>query len=136
MRETYNTKPKQKVLSAIQKQTSDFSAKDIYESLGHEIGLTTVYRCIESLEKESVILRVSNDDNTARYQYVEPCDEEDHFYLKCDMCGKLKHIDCEKIQGLTSHISKEHNFFPINTHLIINGHCASCSKKGSHEEKL
>ena len=79
MRETYNTKPKQKVLSAIQKQASDFSAKDIYESLGREIGLTTVYRCIESLEKESVILRVSNDDNTARYQYVEPCDEEDHF---------------------------------------------------------
>ena len=126
MSETYNTKPRQKVLAAIKKQAADFAAKDIYEELDHEIGLTTIYRFIETLENEGTILRVSNENKSARYQYVTPCDEADHFYLKCEKCGKLTHIDCEEVKGLMAHISGEHHFFPTDTHIIINGFCGDC----------
>jgi Fur family ferric uptake transcriptional regulator len=128
MSEKYNTKQRQKILDLIQSQGVDFTAKDLYESAGHEIGLTTIYRCIESLEAEGIILRLSQENNTARYQYVEPCKHSDHFYLKCDRCGKLTHIDCEKTAGLTEHIAKEHHFLPTDTHIIISGHCASCAE--------
>lgn len=124
----YNTKPRQKVLALVKKQASDFSAKSIYEDSDGEIGLTTIYRCIESLEQEGVILKVSQENNTARYQYVEPCEDKDHFYLKCEKCGKLEHIDCEKMHGLAEHISKEHHFSLAQTHIIINGHCAECTE--------
>lgn len=128
MSEKYNTRQKQTVLAQIKSQTRDFAAKDIYESLNHEIGLTTIYRLIESLENDGAILRVSQENNSARYQYIEPCDHADHFYLRCEKCGKLTHIDCEKVQGLTAHISNEHHFIPTNTHIIIDGFCASCAK--------
>lgn len=125
---SYNTKQKRRVLTLIKKLTKDFTAKDVYDSFDGEIGLTTIYRFVESLEKDGTILRVSSNDNTARYQYIEPCDHADHFYLKCEECGSLEHVDCEKVQGLTMHISKEHHFIPANTKLIINGCCAKCAK--------
>lgn len=128
MSEKYNTKQRRQVLTTIKHQSKDFTAKDIYESLGGEIGLTTVYRFIESLEKEGVIIRVSLNGNSKRYQYVEPCDDDDHFYLKCVKCGKMQHIDCEKIQGLTTHILIKHHFTPTNTHLVIKGICKDCEK--------
>ncbi len=128
MSETYNTKPRQKVLALIKKQVKDFTAKSIYEELGGEIGLTTIYRFIESLEAEGIILKVSQENNTARYQYVEPCEDKDHFYLKCEKCGKLEHVDCEKMHGLAEHIAKEHHFSLAQTHIIINGHCAECAE--------
>ena len=129
----YNTKQNQRVLNLIKTQTTDFSAKSIYEKLGGEIGLTTIYRFIESLEKDGVILKISQENNTAKYQYVQPCEHADHFYLKCEKCGKLEHIDCEKIQGLTEHIAKEHHFNPHQTHMIINGACENCTIQ--HEKK-
>ncbi len=126
MSEKYNTRQRRQVLTTIKRQAKDFTAKDIYESLGGKIGLTTIYRFIESLENEGMIIRVSLDDNSKRYQYVEPCEDNDHFYLKCIKCGRMQHIDCEKIRGLTAHILDEHHFTPTNTHLIIKGICANC----------
>ena len=128
MSETYNTKPRQKVLALIKKQAKDLTAKSSYEELGGEIGLTTIYRFIESLEAEGIILKVSQENTTARYQYVEPCEDKDHFYLKCEKCGKLEHVDCEKMHGLAEHIAKEHHFSLAQTHIIINGRCAECAE--------
>lgn len=123
----YNTKQKREILALIKKLNTDFTAKDIFNYLNGEIGLTTVYRFVESLEEDGVIFRISSNDNTARYQYTKPCKRTDHIYLKCEQCGNLEHIDCEKIQGLTAHIAKEHHFTPgANTKLIINGFCANC----------
>lgn len=129
---SYNTKQKRDILDLIKSLGKDFTAKDIYNDFDGKIGLATIYRFVESLEKDGVILRVSTgDNNTARYQYVKPCHHVDHFYLKCEECGKLEHVDCEKIQGLTQHISKAHHFIPTDTKLIINGFCAKCAGKGA-----
>ena len=126
---SYNTKQKRDILNLIIKLNKDFTAKDIYNYLNGEIGLTTIYRYIESLEKAGVILRVSTNNNTARYQYIKPCSRADHFYLKCKKCGNLEHIDCKKIQGLTAHISKNHHFIPTDTKLVISGFCVKCLGK-------
>ena len=122
---TYNTKQKDLILNVI-KSIGEFTVKDVYSKLEGKIGLTTIYRYIERLEKEGNITKYIGKDNATYYEYLEECDACNHFYLKCDKCGDLKHIDCDCIEDLTNHIYKDHNFKLNKEHIIINGVCGRC----------
>ena len=128
----YNTKQKQRVLDLIKTQTTDFSAKSIYEKLGGEIGLTTIYRFIESLEKDGAILKISQENNTAKYQYVQPCEHADHFYLKCEKCGKLIHLHCKELEAVYLHLLNDHGFQVDAPRSVIYGLCEDCQQTGGH----
>ena len=127
---TYNTKQKDTILEVIQKQRKEFAIKDIYHELNGKVGLTTIYRLVDKLEKEGHLKKINHQDDTFYYQYLEECNEENHFYLKCDKCGNLIHIDCDCINDLYEHISHKHNFKLNKENIIINGLCSKCTKGG------
>lgn len=126
--EVYNTKQKDLILNVIKNQKHEFTVKDIYEELKDKVGLTTIYRLIDKLVGDNIINKYITKDNVTYYQYLERCEEENHFYLKCDKCGDLVHIDCDCISELSSHIFKKHNFVLNKDHIIINGICEKCRK--------
>ena len=126
--EVYNTKQKDLILNVIKNQRHEFTIKDIYEELKDKVGLTTIYRLIDKLVGDNIINKYITKDNVTYYQYLERCEEENHFYLKCDKCGDLVHIDCDCISELSSHIFKKHNFVLNKDHIIINGICEKCRK--------
>ena len=123
---TYQTKQKDKIISLIKEQRHAFTIKEIYDKLNHEIGMTTIYRLTDKLTKEGRLNKSIGSDNTTYYEYLELCPCENHFYLKCQKCGLLIHIDCKCIHELTNHILKEHHFKTNNDHIIINGLCNKC----------
>ena len=127
-RETYNTKQKDMILNIIKSRSDKFTVKDIYNELNETIGLTTIYRFVDKLANDSILVKSVDNKNTVYYQYVEKCNCENHFYLKCDKCGILKHIHCECINEITSHIFKEHNFKSSEKGIIITGICDKCSE--------
>ena len=121
----YITKQKKDILKIVENTKNEFTVKDIYEKLNKKVGLTTVYRFIESLDESGkLITRI--DDNTIYYQYINSCDNDNHFYLKCEKCGVLKHVDCDCIKVLNKHISNEHDFNFNKDKIIINGICKNC----------
>ena len=126
--ETYNTKQKELILDIIKKQKKEFTVKDIYSEIKSKTGLTTVYRLIDKLVKEKVITKTIDKDNKTKYQYLEKCEEENHFYLKCNNCKTMQHVDCDCIKDLSNHILKNHKFLPDNENIIINGICKKCQK--------
>lgn len=128
---SYNTKQKDLILDIIKKEKKEFTVKDIYNKLKDQTGLTTIYRLIDKLVLEGRLSKTINKDNITYYQYLEECHNENHFYLKCESCGNMMHIDCDCIEVLTKHIYKEHKFTPSHDHIIISGICNNCSKKGS-----
>ena len=127
---SYNTKQKDKILEIIQKQEKQFTVKDIYNDLNKEIGLTTIYRLIDNLVDTKRLNKYIGKDNITYYEYLEKCDNNNHFFLKCDKCGRLIHIDCDCIIELYNHILKKHNFIPNKENIIINGICNNCINKG------
>ena len=122
----YNTKQKELILSIIKKKKHEFRVKDLYDDLNKEIGLTTIYRQIDKLVNEGRINKNINKDNITYYQYLEECNKKNHFYLKCDKCGNMTHIDCDCIEQLSNHIVKEHQFNLNKDCIIINGICKRC----------
>ena len=129
-RESYNTKQKDIIIVDIKKHKDEFTIKDIYNELDGKIGLTTIYRLIDKLVESGTINKSIGKDNVTYYQYLEECDKENHFFLKCESCGTMEHIDCDCIEELSNHISKEHNF-SLTDHIIISGKCNNCKKEGN-----
>lgn len=128
-RETYNTKQKELLIETIKTLNSDFMIKDLYSKLTGKVGLTTIYRLIDKLVKENKLRKYLGKDNNTYYQYLEECEKENHFYLKCNICNKIIHIDCDCIKDLFSHINKTHEFLPNNKNIVIEGICKTCRKK-------
>ena len=124
--ESYNTKQKDEILKVMKKYSHEFTVRDIYNDLGESVGLTTIYRFVQKLVLKGVIARNIGSDNVTYYQYLEKCDHENHFYLKCDNCGEMIHIDCDCISELTSHIIDEHGFKLNKEKIILSGLCKKC----------
>ena len=125
---SYNTKQKNIIIDIIKKQEKPFTIKDIYELLNSKVGLTTIYRLVDKLVSENIVNKEIDKDNITYYQYLNECNEENHFYLKCESCGDLVHIDCDCIKELSSHILKEHDFSLNKKHIIIDGICSKCKE--------
>ena len=129
--ETYNTKQKEMILSIIKKKNHPFTIKELYQELNGEVGLTTIYRLIDKMLFENKLNKSISHDNITFYELLKECQEENHFYLKCTKCRDLVHIDCDCIEGLFNHITKEHQFKPDKEHIIIEGTCQKCQMNGN-----
>ena len=130
MKEVYKTKQRELVLKTIKNKKNEFVIKDIYEELNKEVGLTTIYRVVDKLVQEGILNKTIGKDNITYFQYLGKCNNSNHFYLKCDNCGKIEHVDCDCIIDLIDHISENHDFKINSEHIVINGLCKSCKKKG------
>jgi Fur family peroxide stress response transcriptional regulator len=81
------------VFEALSRDDTHPSADSLYEELREtmpSLSLSTVYRILESLEKEGLIRRVSAADGIARYEgNLAP-----HQHLICRRCGRVTdHVD-------------------------------------------
>ena len=130
MRNNYKTKQKDKIMDIVNKSNKIFKIKDIYESVNEEIGLTTIYRLVDKLVDENKLVKFISKDNITYYQYLESCNNDNHFYLRCDKCGRIIHVDCDCINELSNHIFNSHEFTPNKEKIIINGICKNCCKEG------
>ncbi len=128
---SYNTKGKEAINSAIKHFSNGFTIKELKEYLdsnNYNIGLTTVYRIIDQLENDNVIKKYFDENNVAHYKYVNDCDSGNHFYLKCSRCNKIVHIDCSCINDFSMHLHKQHKFLLDKKNIILEGLCSSCNK--------
>lgn len=126
----YKTKQKDLVLKEVMKH-KEFTINEIYEELKEDVGLTTIYRKIDDLIKEGKISKYIGKDNVTYYQYLEHCDKDNHFYLRCEKCGDMEHVDCDCINELSEHITGKHNFTLNKENIVISGICNKCNKKTS-----
>ena len=129
MRTVYSTKQKEKILDRIKRQEQEFTIKSLYEGLEKEIGLTTIYRFIDKMLEEGTLKKITGKGTQVFYQYLKKCPKENHFYLKCDQCGEMIHVDCDCIKELSSHIDKEHSFQLKEENIMIKGTCKKCLKE-------
>ena len=105
------------------------SSEDIIKHLKEKninVGLTTIYRFLNSLEKQGKV-RIELREHTKYYQLIldECCD---HYHLKCSKCGAMFHLECEEMQEFNEHLLKNHNFC-MDSKSVIYGTCSDCMRK-------
>lgn len=130
-RTAYMTGQKKQILDfLIAHKERHFTVEEILDSLGGgetKPGKSTVYRQIARLLEDGVIRRFeSADSDSFVYQYAVGVNCEHHFHLKCARCGKLIHMECDRLQTVRDHILEEHGFL-IGGSSVIYGICAGCA---------
>ena len=130
-RQTYMTGHKKQILDfLIAHRDRHYTVEEILAALpdGEEKpGKSTVYRQISRLMEDGVIRRFeAAGTDSFVYQYAVGEDCEHHFHLKCARCGKLIHMECDKLRQVRAHIQKEHGFL-IGGSSVIYGICAGCA---------
>ena len=125
----YKTKNREIIKEIIKEYSNGFTAKELKDNLdfkGFNVGLTTVYRTLELLVEENYIKKYYDENNISKYKYVMDCESNKHFYLKCNKCNNIIHIDCDCVDDFYNHIVKTHNFYIDKKNIIIPGICGKC----------
>ncbi len=131
---SYNTKRKEQILKALRASSELVSAHDIYTRLtesGAEMNLTTVYRNLDAMTRDGVLMKYS-DPNTGAASYKYAGEEGGclgHLHAKCTECGKLVHLDCSFMHDTLEHAQREHGFFLSCEQTILLGVCAECREE-------
>ena len=133
MRKSYNTDSKNSLVDFMYRHSDrHFTVDEIINEMKKE-GLmpskSTVYRLVSRLTENGTLRRFeAYGKDSFVYQYAafeHNC--ELHFHLKCIKCGKLLHMECEKLTHMKDHILSDHGFI-IGGEAMINGICLDCSR--------
>ncbi len=123
------TPQRRAVLDAIALSHDHLTPADIYDKVRHEhpgIGLVTIYRTLDILDKLGLICEVHSGGNCRSYLLRRP--QEHHHHLICSGCGTVADFtDCD-LSELEQRLSRETSF-EIEGHLLeFAGRCQNCQK--------
>ena len=115
-----------KVIAVLERVGGFASAQELYRLLqrnGESIGLTTVYRALQSLVSDKIVDQLRREDGEAIYRL---CGDDHHHHLVCKQCGATVEIEGSAIERWTKAIAEEHGFKEVGHIAEIFGICPKC----------
>ena len=115
-----------RVLSTLERAGGFASAQEIYALMqrdGQQIGLTTVYRSLQSLLNDKIVDVLRREDGEAIYRL---CGESHHHHLVCKSCGKTVEIEGGAIEKWAKNIASENGFRDVGHTAELFGTCSNC----------
>lgn len=102
------------------------SAQDVHSQLrneGHRIGLTTVYRTLQSLADVGAVDVLRNELGE---QMFRSCSDSHHHHLVCRSCGRTVEIEANIVEDWTRSVASRNGFSDVSHTIELVGVCAAC----------
>jgi Fur family ferric uptake transcriptional regulator len=117
-------------VSALLREVEEFrSAQDLHRLLGERgerVGLTTVYRTLQSLADagEIDVMRIATGEHLYRR-----CGQghRHHHHLLCRECGRTVEIDGPPVERWVDRAAAEHGYTDLSHTFDIVGRCPNCA---------
>lgn len=117
------TEKRQLVLNKIKNSKKAINALTIYENIGKEkIDLSTVYRAIDFLVENNLLLSFHFNNNT---YYIFNDKNKHYHYFICIKCLNMTKINCN-MKSIIDSLENNYNYDVINHEMNIYGHCNKC----------
>ncbi|PRW64119.1 Fur family transcriptional regulator [Actinopolyspora mortivallis] len=117
-------------VSRLLNEIDDFrSAQELHEKLRHRgegIGLTTVYRTLQSLAEAGEVDVLRSESGEAVYR---KCSDQHHHHLVCRHCGRTVEVADPPVEDWAERIAAEHGFSQVHHTVEIVGTCADCGAR-------
>ncbi|MFD6157904.1 Fur family transcriptional regulator [Nocardia sp. NPDC060256] len=107
------------------------SAQELHDELrkrGEGIGLTTVYRTLQSLADAGMVDVLRTDTGESVYRQ---CSTGHHHHLVCRNCGRTVEVEGPTVEAWAGAIAREHGFTEVSHTMEVFGTCASCVSAGN-----
>jgi Fur family transcriptional regulator, ferric uptake regulator len=125
-----STRQRAAVAAALAEVDEFRSAQELHDMLRHRgdsVGLTTVYRTLQSLADAGEVDVLRTSDGEAVYRR---CSTDDHHHhLVCRSCGRAVEVEGPAVERWADAIAKEHGFVDIGHTVEIFGTCGDCAKR-------
>jgi Fur family ferric uptake transcriptional regulator len=103
------------------------SAQSLHAMLrdrGEHLGLTTVYRTLQSLAEAGEVDVMRQDSGEQLYRR---CGEGHHHHLVCRHCGEAVEVDGPAVESWAERVARQHGYRDVSHTLEIVGTCANCA---------
>ena len=116
-------------VSAALDSIADFrSAQELHDLLkqrGENVGLTTVYRTLQSLAEAGEVDTLRTGDGESVYRR---CSSGHHHHLVCRVCGRAVEVAGPAVEKWADKVAAEHGYTDVSHTVEIFGLCRECSK--------
>ena len=123
-----STRQRAAVAAALDEVDEFRSAQDLHDVLKHRgdsVGLTTVYRTLQSLADAGEVDVLRNTDGEAVYRRCST--GEHHHHLVCRVCGKAAEVEGPAVERWAETIAAQHGYANVAHTVEIFGTCAECA---------
>ena len=91
------------------------------------VGLPTIYRILENLAKNGILISAASEDRQLRYFICRGIQHEHHHHFICRKCGKVEEVNLCLMEEVSKYV-KRHLKATVQSHFLqIEGLCAKCS---------
>ncbi|MCV7423955.1 transcriptional repressor [Mycobacterium yunnanensis] len=115
-------------ISALLENVEEFrSAQELHDELrrqGEGIGLTTVYRTLQSMASAGLLDTLRTDTGESVYRR---CSEHHHHHLVCRTCGSTVEVEGAAAEAWAAEVAARHGFSDVSHTIEIFGVCADCA---------
>ena len=125
------TTQRQIILEELSKVTSHPTAGEVYDMVRKRlprIGLGTVYRNLELMAENGVIVKLEVGGTQKRFDATTDL----HYHIRCSECGKVDDIELPVQQEINRIASEETDYQILGHHIEFSGVCQTCGSSAEH----
>jgi Fur family transcriptional regulator, ferric uptake regulator len=123
--------PRSAVVETLYDLGCSVTAKEIADRLhdrGQEIGVASIYRTLELLDKLRLTRRVDAAEGVARYEPIGPGGEH-HHHIVCDRCGEVSAFEDSELERAIERLANRVDY-TIDAHdVTLRGECPICRRR-------
>ncbi len=119
------TTPRRAIISALLKSGGHITADELTSQIQADypdVHLSTIYRCLETLEELAVVDHIHLGHGRAIYHLAD----EAHQHLMCEVCGAVIEVPDALFASLGKRLQADYGFAIRPRHFALLGRCADC----------
>lgn len=124
------TPQRQVILEELAKVSTHPTASEVYDMVRKRlprIGLGTVYRNLELLAENGMILKLEVGGSQKRFDATTHL----HYHIRCTCCGKVDDLELEAMPHLNQVASGASDYEVLSHHIEFSGTCETCNSGGA-----
>lgn len=120
--------PREEVIAAIAELGCSVTAREIADLLrerGSGVGLASIYRALDLLDRHGLVQRFDVGEGVARYEPAMPGGDH-HHHVVCDSCGTVEPFEDEALERAIHGLSDKTAFTIAAHDVTLHGECPAC----------
>lgn len=120
---------RQAVVDQLAREDCCVTAQQIADALrkgGSRIGIASVYRALETLDRIGLVQRVEVGEGGTRFEAIVPGGEH-HHHVVCDKCGRISPFEDEGLERAIGRLADRLGHRVSGHDVLIHGECGRCA---------